>query len=55
MSNKKSIAIPSDANLASFRNTEGIDDGSEDIISEVIATLSCRIASVVRVQLCTPA
>ena len=48
--NKESIAIPSDANLAPFRNIEDIDDRSESIISELIATLSCRLAGVVGLQ-----
>ena len=50
MSNEEIIAIPSDANLASFRNIEEIDDRSKDSMSELIATLSCRLAGVVHVQ-----
>ena len=54
MSNKESIVIPSDVNIASFRNIEEIDGRSKAIILELIATFSCRLASVVRVQSCTP-
>ena len=53
MSNEESIAIPSDANLASFRNIEEIDEGSEASMSELITTLSCWLVGVVCVQLCT--
>ena len=52
--NKESIAIPSDANLSSFRIIEEINDGSEARISELIATLSCRLAGVVCAKSCTP-
>ena len=41
MSNEESISIPSDVNLASFRNIKEIDEGSEASMSELIATLSC--------------
>ena len=54
MSNKESMAIPSDANIASFRNIEEINYGSKASISELIATLSFRFVGVVRIQLCTP-
>ena len=53
--NKESIAIPSDANLSSFRIIEEINDGSEARISELIATRSFRITGMVRVQSFTPA
>ena len=55
MSNDESIAIPSDSNIASFRNIKEIDDGSKASISELIATLSCRFYDVVCVHSCTPA
>ena len=55
VNNKESIAIPSDANLASFRNIKEINDGSKGSILELITTFCCRIASMVCVQSCTPA
>ena len=54
MSNEESIAIPSDENIAPFRNIDEINDGSEASMSELIATLSCQLVSVVRIQSCTP-
>ena len=39
MSNKEIMAIPSDANLASLRNIDDTDGGSDASISELIATL----------------
>ena len=54
-SNEEIIAIPSDANLAPFRNIEEIYYGIKARISELIATLSFRIAGVLCVQSCTPA
>ena len=53
MSNEEIIALPYDANLASFKNIEEIDDGSEASISDLIVTLSFRVSGVVRVQWCT--
>ena len=55
MINEEIIAIPSDTNLESLRNIEEIDEGSEASMSELIATLSCRLVGVVCVQSCTPA
>ena len=46
-----SIAIPSDANLASLRNIDDIYEGSEAIMSELMATLSCLVVGVICVQL----
>ena len=54
MSNEERMAIPSDANLVSFRNIKEIDEGSKAIMLELIATLSCRLVGVVYVQSCTP-
>ena len=51
---QKIIAILSDTDLESFRNIEDNDDRSEAKILDLIATLSCRLAGEVRVQLCTP-
>ena len=53
MSNKENIAFLSDANIASFRNTEEIDDGNKASILELIVALSLRLSSVVYVQSCT--
>ena len=50
MSNEENIVIPFDENLASFRNIEKIDEGSEVRMLELIVTLSCRLVGVVRVQ-----
>ena len=55
MSNEEIIVIPFGENIAPFRNIKEIDEGSEAIMLELIATLSCRLVGVVRVQLCTPA
>ena len=55
MSNKESIAISYDNNISSFRNIEEVNDGSEASTSELIATLSFRLAGVVCVQSCSPA
>ena len=44
------IVIPSDVNLASFRNIDEIDDGSEASMSNLMATLSCLVVGVVCVQ-----
>ena len=55
MSNKESIAIPFDKNIAPFSKIEEIDEGSEASMSEMIVTLSCRLVGVVYVQSCTPA
>ena len=54
MINEEIIVIPSDVNIASLRNIKDIYDGSKSSISEIIATLSFRLASVVYVQLWTP-
>ena len=54
MSNEEIIVIPSDENIASFRNIKEIDEGSKASMYELIATLSCRLVGVVRVQSCTP-
>ena len=51
--NKESIAITSDVNLASLRNIEDTNEGIDVSISELIATLRCRLTGVVRVQLWT--
>ena len=50
MSNEERILIPSDVNLASFRNIKEINEGSEARRSELIATLSCMLVGMVRVQ-----
>ena len=42
-----SITIPSEANLASFRNIDEIDDRSKASMSELMATLSCLFIGVV--------
>ena len=55
VSNDERIEILSDANLASLRNIDEIDDGSEASMSELIATLSCLLVGVVCFQSCTPA
>ena len=54
MSNEEIMAIPSDANLVSFRNIKEINEGIKSSMSELIAALSCWLVGVVRVQLCTP-
>ena len=54
VSNEESIEIPSDVNIASLRNIEEIYEGSKASMSELIATLSCRLVGVVCVQLFTP-
>ena len=51
VSNKESMAILSDANLASLRKIKDTDEGSDARISELIATPSCRLACVVQFQL----
>ena len=52
---EESTAIPSDANTESLRNIKDTDEGSDASISELIATLRCLLAGVVRVQSWTPA
>ena len=52
--NKENIAIPSDTNIVSLSNIEDIDDGSDASISELIATLSFRLADEVQDQSWTP-
>ena len=54
MSNEEIIAILSDENVASFRNIKEIDEESKASMYELIATLSCQLVGVVRVQLCNP-
>ena len=43
------MVIPYDANIASFRNIEDIDDGSKARILELIVTLIFGLVVVVRV------
>ena len=50
MSNEESMAIPSDANMASLSNIGDTNEGIDASISELIAMLRCRLASVVRIQ-----
>ena len=54
VSNKEIITIPSNANLASFRNIKEINEGSEANIYELVTKLSCMLVGVVRVQYFTP-
>ena len=48
--NNDSIGIPSDANLASFRNIDEIDAGSESRMSKLMSVLSCLGVGVVCAQ-----
>ena len=45
-----SIAIPSDANIASLRNIDEINDGSEASMSELMAALSFLVVGVLFIQ-----
>ena len=55
VSKDDSITILSDSNLASLRNIDEINDGSEASMSNLMVTLSCLFVGVVCAQLCTPA
>ena len=46
-----SIVIPSNTNIAWFRNINAIDDLIEASMSKLMATLSCLVVGVVCVQL----
>ena len=48
--NNDSIVIPSETNLALFRNINDIDDGSKASMSELMATLICLVVGAICVQ-----